>query len=209
MFVRKSNKFIFTPLILNKIDMKKIIFAAVAVFGFAFANAQETKFGAKAGLNLSNFTGDAEGTSTKVGFQVGGFAEIKVSEKFSVQPELLFTTVGAKADFFGFEVTETLSYIAIPVMAKYYVADAFSLEAGPQIGFLMSAKTKADGQSEDSKDGYESTDFGINVGAGYDVTENINLGLRYTIGVSNIIKDAPDGISVGNSNIAFAVGYKF
>jgi opacity protein-like surface antigen len=209
MFVRKSNKFIFTPLILNKIDMKKIIFAAVAVFGFAFANAQETKFGAKAGLNLSNFTGDAEGTSTKVGFQVGAFAEIKVSEKFAVQPEVLFSVLGAKEEFFGITVNSNLNYLVIPVMAKYYVADAFSLEAGPQIGFLMSAKAKADGESLDIKDGFNSTDFGINVGAGYDVTENINLGLRYTIGVSNILKDAPDSFSVGNSNIAFAVGYKF
>ncbi|MBN8642544.1 MAG: PorT family protein [Flavobacteriales bacterium] len=189
--------------------MKKILLTAVAVFGFAFANAQEAKFGAKAGLNLSNFTGDAEGTSTKVGFQVGAFAEFKVSDKFAVQPELVYSALGAKYDFFGFDVTETLSYLTIPVMAKYYVADAFSLEAGPQIGFLMSAKAKADGESEDTKDAYNSTDFGINVGAGYDVTENINLGLRYTIGVSNIVKDAPDGISVGNSNIAFAVGYKF
>ena len=93
-------------------------------------------------------------------------------------------------------------------MAKYFVAEGFSLEAGPQIGFLMSAKAKADSESIDVKDAFESTDFGINVGAGYDVTENINLGLRYTIGVSNILKDSGD-FKAGNSNIAFAVGYKF
>jgi len=190
--------------------MKKIIFAAVAVFGFAFANAQETKFGAKAGLNLSNFTGDAENSSTKVGFQVGAFVEIKVSEKFSVQPEVMFSALGATEEFFGITVNTNLNYIVVPVMAKYYVAGAFSLEAGPQIGFLMSAKSEADGgESVDIKDIVNSTDFGINVGAGYDVTENINLGLRYTIGVSNIVKDAPDNFSVGNSNIAFAIGYKF
>lgn len=188
--------------------MKKILLTAVAVFGFAFANAQEAKFGAKAGLNLSNFTGDAEGTSTKVGFQVGAFAEFKVSEKFAVQPELVFTSLGAKSDEGGVDSTANLNYIAIPVMAKYYVADAFSLEAGPQIGFLMSAKAKADGESVDIKDGYNSTDFGINVGAGYDVTENINLGLRYTVGVSNIWADSGD-FKAGNSNIAFAIGYKF
>lgn len=187
--------------------MKKILMTAVAVFGFAFANAQETKFGAKAGLNLSNFTGDIENTSTKIGFQVGAFVEIKVSDKFSVQPELLFTSVGAKFDGSP-DVTATLNYLAIPVMAKYYVADKFSLEAGPQIGFLMSAKAKADGDSEDIKDGFESTDFGINIGAGYDVTENINIGLRYTVGVSNILADSGD-FKGGNSNFALAVGYRF
>ena len=76
--------------------MKKILLTAAAVFALSYANAQDVKFGAKAGLNLSNFTGDVENTSTKVGFQVGGFAEIKISEKFAVQPELLYSLQGTK-----------------------------------------------------------------------------------------------------------------
>jgi hypothetical protein len=192
--------------------MKKVILAAVAVFALGSANAQETKFGVKAGLNLSNFTGDAEGNSMKVGFQIGGFAEIKISEKFAIQPELVYSAQGAKLkqEFFGetFEYDVNLGYINVPVMAKYFVAENFSLEAGPQIGFLMSAKAKADSESEDIKSEYNSVDFGLNLGAGFDVTENINLGLRYTVGLSNIAKDSGNQ-SVGNSNIAFAVGYKF
>ena len=93
-------------------------------------------------------------------------------------------------------------------MAKYYVAEGFSLEAGPQIGFLMSAKLKGDGEDLDIKDESNSTDFGFNFGAGYDVTENINLGLRYSLGLSNINKEDGAG-DAKNSNIAFAVAYKF
>ncbi|MFV8340691.1 hypothetical protein ACNQGL_15620 [Flavobacterium sp. LB3P21] len=44
-----------------------------------------------------------------------------------------------------------LDYITILVMAKYYVADAFSMEFGHQIGFLVSAKSKSSGESEDVK----------------------------------------------------------
>ena len=188
--------------------MKKVMLTAVAVMAFGLSNAQDVKFGAKAGLNMSNYTGDVEGTDMKVGYQVGGFAEIKISEKFAVQPELVFTNLGAKGDFSGVTVTEHLNYIAIPVMAKYFVADKFSVEAGPQIGFLMSAKMKADGESVDTKDDYNSTDFGLNVGVGYDITENIGVGLRYTAGLSNIAKDSGD-FKQGNSNIALSVGYKF
>ena len=192
--------------------MKKLFFAAVAVMAFGFINAQETKFGAKAGLNLSNLTGDAEGNSMKVGFQVGGFAEIKISEKFAIQPELVYSAQGAKfeEEFFGetFEFDLNLGYINVPVLAKYYVAEKFSLEAGPQVGFLISAKAKGEGESEDVKEDFNSLDFGFNLGAGYDVSENINLSLRYTAGLSNIAKDSGDQ-KVGNSNIAFAVGYRF
>ena len=189
--------------------MKKLLFAAVAVFAFGAANAQEVKFGAKAGLNLSNFTGDVEGNSMKVGFQLGGLVEIGISEKFAVQPELVYSAQGAKFDdsFFG-DYDLNFNYLNIPVMAKYYVAEGFSLEAGPQIGFLMSAKAKADGEDEDVKDEFNSTDFGLNFGAGYNVTENINLGVRYSLGLSNLNKEDGAG-DLKNSNIAFAVAYKF
>lgn len=187
--------------------MKKVLLAAVAVLGFTFANAQETKFGAKAGLNISNFTGDVEDNSSKVGFQVGVFAEIKVSDKFAVQPELAFSALGAKFDA-GTDVNYNMNYIVVPVMAKYFATEKLSLEVGPQVGFLMSAKAKADSDSVDVKDFFNSTDFGLNLGAGYDVAENINIGLRYSLGLSNIAKDSGDQ-KVGNSNIALALGYKF
>jgi len=192
--------------------MKKIILTAAAVFALSFANAQDVKFGAKAGLNLSNIGGDLENTSSKVGFQVGGFAEIKVSDKFAIQPELVFSTLGAKVDEAHLGIpdkyTFTSAYLNIPLLAKYYITDEFSLEAGPQIGFLMSAKDKAEGASDDVKDYYESIDFGLNFGAGYDVSKNINLGVRYSLGLSNIRIVSGD-YKENNSNIAIAVGYKF
>ena len=192
----------------NKKKKKKVLLTVAAVMAFGLMNAQEVKYGAKAGLNMSNFGGDAEGTDMKVGYQVGGFAEIKVSDKFAVQPELLFSNLGTKVDFSGTTVTENLNYIVVPVMAKYFAAEKFSIEAGPQIGFLMSAKAKADGESVDIKDEFNSTDFGLNVGFGYDFTENIGVGLRYTAGLSNIAKDSGD-FKVNNTNIALTVGYKF
>lgn len=188
--------------------MKKIILTTAAIFAFGLANAQEVKFGIKAGLNLSNLTGDSEDSKIKVGFQVGGLVEIKASDKFAIQPEIVYSMQGAKTDIEGMDLKFDLSYLNVPVMAKYYVADGFSLEAGPQIGFLMSAKFKAGGESLDVKDELKSTDFGMNVGAGYNITENINLGVRYTFGLSNINEDSEDG-DVKNSNIAFAVAYKF
>lgn len=192
--------------------MKKVFFTALALVAFNFSNAQDISFGAKAGLNLSNVTGDVEGTSMKTGFQIGGFAEIAISDEFSIQPELVYSTQGAKEEeeFFGvtYEGSLNLSYINVPVMAKYYITEGLSLEAGPQIGFLVSAEYEAEGETSDVKEFYNSTDFGFNIGAGYNVTENINASLRYTAGMSNILKDSDD-YKAANSNIAIALAYKF
>ncbi|PWA05429.1 porin family protein [Flavobacterium psychrotolerans] len=193
--------------------MKKIILTVAAIFAFGFANAQDKggsdksmSFGAKAGLNIASIT-NSDGSSSLVGFHVGGFAEFKVSDKFAVQPELLYSAQGAKFD--GGKMN--LSYINIPVMAKYYVADAFSLEAGPQIGFLMSAKVKADGGgSADVKEFFKSTDFGVNFGAGYEFTENLSAGLRYNLGLAQVQKELATGESAShNSVIQISLGYKF
>ncbi|WP_281232069.1 porin family protein [Flavobacterium gelatinilyticum] len=202
--------------------MKKIMLTAVAVMAFAFSNAQETRFGVKAGANLSNFSGDVEDAKSLIGFQVGGFAEFKLSDKFAIQPELLFSTQGAKSEEseFGYssEYKTHLSYINVPVMAKYYIVEKFSVEAGPQIGFLVSAKEKwetsgpgvSESGDEDAKDFYESINFGVNFGAGYDFTENLSVGLRYNLGLSNIAKteDGAD-FKINNNVFSLSVGYKF
>ena len=200
--------------------MKKVILTAITVMSFAFANAQDVKFGLKGGINLSNFTGDIEDASSKVGFQVGGFAEFKLSDKFAIQPELLYSTQGAKYKEsevnYLYKETINLGYLNVPVMAKYYVIDKLSIEAGPQIGFLLSAKDKWEetylgekySGKESIKDSFKSVDFSLNVGAGYDFTENVSAGIRYNFGVSNI-SDFGDNGKIHNNVISLSVGYKF
>ncbi len=194
--------------------MKKIILTLAAIFAIGFVNAQDKKgssdsgmaFGVKGGLNIASVT-NQPGTSSLVGFHIGAFAEFKVSDKFAVQPELLYSTQGAKAT--GGKINT--GYINIPVMAKYYVADAFSLEAGPQIGFLMSAKASIDGLgSADVKDQFKSVDFGLNFGVGYEFTKKLSAGARYNLGLSQVQKTLSSGESAShNSVIQISLGYKF
>lgn len=184
--------------------MKKIILTLVLALGFGFVSAQEKEdmaFGAKAGLNLANIT-NADGSSTLVGFHVGFFAEFMLGENFAVQPELLYSTQGAEFD----DGDLKLDYITIPVMLKYYVADSFSLEIGPQVGFLVSAEEVG----VDIKDDVKSTDFGVNFGAGYDVTPNLIIGVRYNLGLSRWQEALFPGESESeNSVFQISLGYRF
>jgi opacity protein-like surface antigen len=204
--------------------MKRIILTAAAVFAFGFANAQDAKFGVKGGLNVANFEGDTGlDMKSKVGFHVGGFVAIKLSDKFTLQPEVLYSTQGAKADniqqdingtIYTADVDFNLDYVNVPLMVKYYAAEKFNIELGPQLGFLTSAKVKAtvDGTSaeEDVKDQFESMEYGVNVGAGYDFTEKLSAGLRYNLGLSNIAKTEPgDDSKLTNTVFSVSLGYKF
>ncbi|MCP2029471.1 opacity protein-like surface antigen [Flavobacterium sp. HSC-32F16] len=193
--------------------MKKIILAAIAVMAFSFAKAQETRFGVKGGLNLTTFVGgNVDDTNSLVGFHVGGFAEIKIIDKLAIQPELLFSTQGTKVDGgpFGDWDIKT-NYLNIPVLAKYYIVEKFSVEAGPQLGVLLSAKSEGD----DVKDNFKTVDLGFNLGAGYHFTENVSVNLRYTIGLSPLSDNADienEGDyydSAKNSVLALSFAYKF
>lgn len=190
--------------------MKKLmLLAAVAVFGFSNMDAQEVKFGAKAGVNFASIGGDDTGDlKSRTAFHVGAMAEIGISDKFAVQPELLYSSVGAKADEGDGELK--LDYISVPVMAKYMVAEGFSLEAGPQIGLLLSAKSEGGGESEDVKDFVNGLDLGIGVGASYRMDSGLNFGARYSLGLSNINDfEGSDDFKNQNNVFQISVGYFF
>ena len=196
--------------------MKKLVLSIAAVLAVgATAHAQqEVKFGPKAGLNISNFTGDGKADS-RMGFHVGAVAEIKFNDKFAVQPEVLYSTFGAKDKVGGNEIKQNNEYISIPVMARYYIVDGFAVEAGPQISFLMKSELKGDGGAVDSKDWFNSADFGINIGASYDLPMGLFFGARYGLGLSKVGKEREmAGIKVEpgdtkNSMIQISAGYKF
>jgi len=187
--------------------MKKIILSlfAVAALGLS-ANAQEVKFGPKAGINIANLNGGDIDTDMKIGFHVGAFAEILFTDKFALQPELLYSAQGAKAS--EGDVKTNLDFINIPIMAKYYVIDNLAVEAGPYVGFLMKAENKADAGSMDIKDDMSSIDFGLGIGASYNLDNGFFGGARYNLGLSDVQKDN-DGDAIKNGVIQISVGYKF
>ena len=108
--------------------MKKIILAAVLFIATsATIQAQLLKIGVKAGVNFANQTGDAgfDGISVDkegiTSYHAGLVTEVKLLEKFSIQPELLYSTQGATYKSAGEEFKNELGYLSIPVMAKFYL----------------------------------------------------------------------------------------
>jgi len=183
--------------------MKKVLLVTVmAVLGLSNVNAQEIHFGAKGGLNFASISGDnAGGKDLVTAFNFGVLAEIPISQKFSFQPELMYSGQG-----YGFhDKTVALHYLNIPLIGKYYLTKGLSIEAGPQIGFLLSAKN----DNTDVKDSFNTFDFGLNFGVGYKLDNGLNFGARYNLGLSDI--NNIDGFTDKNKNGVFqlSVGYFF
>jgi len=196
--------------------MKQIcIITVIALLSIFSVNAQNVQFGAKVGVNFASINGDdTDELDMRTSFHVGVFSELSYSEKFSLQPELIYSSQGAKMSDEGFDVSIKLSYINLPIIAKYYLTEGLSLEAGPQFCLLLSAKVEAefDGESvaEDIKDELNDFDFGINFGVGYKLENGINFTARYNYGFTNLADTEDlDDTKINNGVIQLSVGYNF
>ncbi|WP_446685088.1 porin family protein [Formosa undariae] len=183
--------------------MKKILlFTLISVLGYTHVSAQDILFGAKAGLNFASVFGDnTDDYETVTAFNYGVMAEIPISDSFSFQPEVLYSGQGYS---FG-DNTVALNYLNVPLLAKYYVVKGFSLEAGPQVGFLLNTNDDGLGIEDD----FDTVDFGINLGLGYKLDNGLNFSARYNIGLTDI--DDIEGFSGTNKNGVFqvSIGYFF
>lgn len=198
---------------------KQILLIAVAIFSFSVMQAQDVRFGAKAGVNFASIGGDfTDGVDGTTGFHIGGLVELMLTDNFSVQPEVLYSAQGAESEETDGGITVTsklkLDYINIPIMAKYYVTEGLALEAGPQVGFLASANSEVEfgGETEetDISDFTSGLDLGVGAGASYRLDMGVFFGARYVLGLSNINDyDGSDDVKQQNNVIQVSVGYSF
>lgn len=188
--------------------MKKSILLLTLGLGLSMAaHAQyrgrggNVSLGIKAGASLTSFVGaDANplGANTydyRFGFNAGVFANIGFAKLFAFQPELLYSQKGAKLNN-NSDRGIRMHYVDVP-LAFHVNTDGFFFEAGPQVGFLVAAKSEAGSVSVDVKDGYKSVDFGYLAGLGYQLKHGLGVGLRYNGAFTNY----PKSYTVGNVTV--------
>jgi hypothetical protein len=187
--------------------MKNLIMAlAIFCATTMYVSAQDINFGLKAGVNFASLNGDdIDDLDGVTGLHIGAVAEFGFSEKFSIQPELIYSTQGASLD----DETLKLDYINIPVLAKYYIIEGLSLEAGPQLGFNINSEYEFDGETED-EEGVNTIDIAAGLGAGYKLPVGIFFQARYNIGLTDVYEEI-QGFQIDAKNNVFqiSVGYMF
>ena len=167
-----------------KCIMKNLLLAIFLATSLPSVLAQSNSpvFGVKAGLNIANLISpdnDDNEISRLTTFHFGASAEFGIGQNLSLQPELLFSARGATTTEDSIEAKVKYNYIVLPVMLKYYAQPNFSIEFGPSLGFLTSAKASAVrgcvSAEVDVKNLLNSTDFGLNLGLGYKLNNGLNF----------------------------------
>ena len=188
--------------------MKKIAMLLMGVTNLYFVSIYgQNAIGIKGGVNIGNVSNI--GAESRLSGHAGVFLHHTINKNWCFQPELLFSGEGFKYFADGFtqtgERTVALSYIQLPLMIQYYPITPLYIEAGPQLGLLISAKDKPDGSHAiNVKDQYSTGQVAIGVGLGVKATEEVILYGRYNFGLTDINKsrNTTDHSNVGQVGIA-------
>jgi len=190
--------------------MKRFSVLILSLFLLTTAHAQHAHLGIKGGVNVANLHyNDNTTTDGKVGLHVGVLAHIHTSsKKWAIQPELLYSLEGANSKIIPQGTTHiNLNYLNVPILLQYMFNNGFRLEGGPQIGFLLSAKTKTGDVSVNNK-GFQSTAVSIPLGVGYLTSSGFGLDARYAFGLTNI-NDNKNGPTIQSNVFQLGIFYQF
>jgi len=168
--------------------MKKAVLILGASFIFSGIFAQfGYELGAKAGLNLSMQRTDGATnveTNWKPGFHIGIFGTLFYTERMAGQFEILYSEKGSLWSDPSYSGKEVVSYIDVPVTARFKVLDQLNIHAGPQFSFLTGAwRIPDDGISQSVTEHYDQVDVGLVVGAELNLPVKLNLTVRFIEGL--------------------------
>jgi hypothetical protein len=177
-----------------------------------FAAGQELQAGVRAGIVVATLSVDDEVDApfdNRVGLAAGGFLDLPIGDRLSVQPEVLFVQKGATFDDTAATGRIELDMLDVPVLARYRLGRLFVL-AGPSISVKLRARQVLDfGEEEESVDigdDVESFDVGIVGGIGYE-SGRLSVDGRLNWGLRNV--NAVDDANVKTRSFMVLVGYRF
>lgn len=182
-------------------NMKKtlLFITFLTICSWGITQAQESKYGVRAGINISSISSDDIPENLedgRIGMVFGFLAEFALTEKISLQPEIQYSSQGNKDE------NLRVNYIQVPVVLKYNFSDIFNAQIGPQAGIKI--------WEWENNENYNTLDFAAVAGIGVNITDNFFADLRYAFGLSNVFddEDIPGGFEGNSRNIQISVGYR-
>lgn len=202
---------------MNKL-FKTLTLLAICFVGIQQVNAQEISFGVKGGADFSKWGGDDvenADLNTNIGFHIGAFAEMPLTNALNLESGLYVSRKGFKADDqilgVNMDVTNTSTYLDIPVLAKYAVTKNYYIALGPQASFLLNNKLTMEIAGEKDTDkgvsGFNKFDLGAVAGMGYQFNNGLLVSANYDFGLRSL--DDVTNTKAYNRVIKASVGYRF
>lgn len=122
----------------------------------------------------------------------GGISvNVELQKQFFFQPELLYSIRGYRYPESNFSNggRVTFGYITAPLLVGYKPAKNFSILAGPEIGYMVRARSRADGSTNDIISAINRR-FNVDADAGvaWNISSDLTLDARFSFGVTPLYR---------------------
>lgn len=185
---------------------------AITVMICSTVKSQSFHLGIKGGTTIGKISGQSFSEKFNYGYHIGGAAEIGLSKKWSIQPEVLFNQINTDTSSEFRKIYTSLStsnlsqiklsYLSIPILVNYKVSNFLSLQAGPQFGILMDQnETLLQNGQRAFKKGNLSMLGGVQINVA-----SFRIYGRYAVGLSNI-NDIDNKDKWTSQSIQLGVGF--
>lgn len=200
--------------------MRKFLFPLTALLFASLTmlaqNKEKASFGLKTGLNISDLRvkGPLSGNISprlRTGFVFGSFVNIPLSNKVSLQPEFLYSSMGGNYNDGISDTKYRFNYFSIPILLKYKILNNLAIVAGPQLDNTIVAKksnTNISGVQKITTD-LKENDFAITGGIQYWPGKYVVMGARYIYGFYDVNKNLAPGLEYYNRGVQLTIGFRF
>ena len=180
--------------------------------------AQDTRTGIKGGLNVSNlYIDDVSDESLRPGFHIGVFTQLPISEFFVIQPEITYSTKGARATYntelinLEGEYKFNLNYVDVPILAAFKLGESATIHVGPYVSYLTNASISTDGDvvegaADLNRDHFSTIDYGLSAGFQLNFSA-ISVGTRYNYGLGQVANSEEAELILGDARNSLAQVY--
>ena len=176
----------------NNIMKANLLLLFIAAISLTTLNAQSIHLGIKGGASVNKLTGQSFTDKFSFGYHIGGFIEIGIGNKLSLQPEVFVSQIKQDTssqfraiynNLLGVAPSNIqLSYLNLPILLGYKVSDQFSIQLGPQYSILMNQNANL---LQNGKNAFKNGDFSILGGLQLEVSKFRIYG-RYVVGLNNL-----------------------
>ena len=180
-----------------------IFFVLLISANTLFAQEKEKKekkniFGIILGGTFSEIT--TYNGNSRQGIIAGLYWEFKLTKKLFYMSNILYSQRGERAKNLQSDIK--LAYLNTPFAIKYCVSNKFAVSAGVNWDFLLSV----DGKGKNKSD-FKKSDWGIPIGVSYDIRKNLQFGVIYSYGLTDITKN--DAVKLKNNWGCITLSYIF
>ena len=172
----------------KNLNNMKYIFILICLHGSVYSFGQ-TSFGVKGGFNFNSIhfedypAGFDLDAKPNIGFHLGVFGIVPLTEQLSFIPEAQFTKRGVSSSG---DYRLNLYYFEVPLLLSYSPLKWLSIDGGANAAIKISAVIKSDTGVRNKIDAYDTFDFGLTAGARFHLHNKISIVARYYFGLTAI-----------------------